>query len=46
MMKMHAAHDFYIHYSAPLQLASIQAADAVETIKRILGTMTCLWNML
>ena len=45
-MKVHAAHALYIHCSCHrLQLASIQAADAVGTVRRMSGTMTNLWKL-
>ena len=45
-MKVHAAHALYIHCSCHrLQLASIQAADAVGTVRRMFGTMTNLWKL-
>ncbi len=45
-MRVHAAHALYIHCSChKLQLASIQAAESVVTIKRMFGTMTSLWKM-
>ena len=45
-IRVHAAHALYIHCSChKLQLASIQSADSVATIKRIFGTMTNLWKM-
>ena len=43
---MHAAIAIYIHCSCHrLQLASIQAADAVGTIRRMLGAMTNIWKL-
>ena len=43
---MHAAHAFYINCSCHrLQLASIQAADAVGTVRRMFGTLTNLWKL-
>ena len=45
-MKVHAAHALYIHCSCRrLQLASIQAADAVGMVRRMFGTMTNLWKL-
>ena len=45
-MKVHAAHALYIYCSCHrLQLASIQAADAVGTVRRMFGTMTNLWKL-
>ena len=45
-MKVHAAHALYIHCSCHrLLLAAIQAADAMETVRRMFGTMTNLWKL-
>ena len=44
-MKVHAAQALYIHCSCHrLQLASIQGADAVGTVRRMFVTMTNLWK--
>ena len=44
-IRVHAAHALYIHCSCHrLQLASIQAAESVDTIK-MFGTMESLWNI-
>lgn len=41
-----AAHALYIHCSChKLQLASIQAAESIQVIKNMFGTMTNLWKM-
>ena len=45
-MKVHAAHVLYIHCSCHrLQLASIQAADDMGTVRRMFDTMTNLWKL-
>ena len=45
-IRVHAAHALYIHCSCHrVQLASIQAAESVATIKKMFGTMTTLWKM-
>ena len=44
---MHSAHAVYKHCACHrLQLASIQAAESVATIKKFFGTMTNLWKLL
>jgi len=45
-MQVHSAHAVYIHCTCHrLQLASLQAADSVVTIKKVYGTMTNLWKL-
>ncbi len=45
-IRVHAAHALYIHCSCHrLQLASIQAAESVDTIKKMFGTMESLWKL-
>ena len=44
-IRVHAPHALYIHCSCHrLQLASIQAAESVDTIKKMFGTMESLWS--
>ena len=43
---VHAAHALYIHCSCHrLQLASIQAAQSIDPIKKMFGTMGSLWKL-
>ena len=45
-IRVHAAHALYIHCSCHrLQLASIQAAQSVETVYKMFGTMQSLWKL-
>ena len=45
-IRAHAVHALYIHCSCHrVQVASIQAAESVGTIKKMFGTMTTLWKM-
>ena len=45
-IRVHSAHAVYIHCACHrLQLASIQAAESVATIKKLFGTMTNLWKL-
>ena len=45
-IRAHSAHAVYIHCSChKLQLDSIQAAESVNAIKKMFGTMTNLWKL-
>ena len=45
-MRVHAGHALYIHCSCHrLQLASIQAAESVDPVKEMFGTMLSLWKL-
>ena len=45
-IRVHAPHALYVHCSCHrLQLASIQAAESVDTIKKMFGTMESLWKL-
>ena len=45
-IRVHAAHALYVHCSCHrLQHASIQAADSVRAVKRMIGTMSNLWKL-
>lgn len=45
-IRVHAAHAIYIHCSCHrLQLASIQAAQPVEVVHKMFGTMQSLWKL-
>ena len=45
-IRVHAAHALYVHCSCHrLQLASVQAAESVATVKKMFGTMASLWKL-
>ena len=45
-IRIHAAHALYVHCSCHrLQLASIQAAESIATVKKMFGTMASLWKL-
>ena len=45
-LRLHSCHAIYIHCACHrLQLASLQAADAITSVKKIFGAMSNLWKL-
>ncbi len=45
-LRLHSCHAIYIHCACHrLQLASLQAADAVTSVKKVFGAMSNLWKL-